>query len=55
MLKKFIAAKLDFQNFIVTASQSNLKVPSSCSNAMHYGRLSWRSTVMMAVQMKVLR
>lgn len=55
MLKKFMAARLDFLNLIVTISQSNLEEPSSYSNTMYDGRLSQHSTVMMAVQMRVLR
>lgn len=50
-----MAVRLDFLNCIVTISQSNLEEPSSNSNTVHYGRLSQCSTVMTAVQMRVLK
>lgn len=49
-----MAARIDFQNFIVTISQSNLEEPSSYSSTMYDERLSHCSVVMMAVQMRIL-
>jgi len=54
MLRKLVAARLNFQNFIVTISQRNLEELSGYSSSMHDGRLLHRSAVMMAEQMRIL-